>query len=63
MTVIAATLETDETNGPKNAAMMNNTATVTEVKPVRPPAATPEDDSMYADVGLVPNIAPTVVRN
>ena len=44
--VIAATLERDETSGPKNAAMMKRIATVTDVNPVRPPTATPEDDSM-----------------
>ena len=59
--VMAATPEIDVTNGLKNDAMINSTPTVTDVKPVRPPAATPDDDSMKAVVGLVPTIAPAVV--
>src|SRR5699024_2936459 len=59
--VIAATPETAPTNGPKSEATMNKTATVTAVRPVRPPAATPAEDSTNAAFGLVPNIAPTVV--
>src|SRR5690606_42109839 len=51
------------TSGPKNAAKMNRTATVNAVKPVRPPAATPDPDSRYAVDGLVPNIAPAVVAS
>lgn len=59
--VMAASPDTALTSGPKKAATIKRIATVTEVRPVRPPAETPEDDSMKAVVGLVPNIAPTVV--
>src|SRR5690606_17469511 len=61
--VIAATPDKDPTSGPKNEAMMNSTATVNAVKPVRPPTATPDPDSRYAVDGLVPNIAPAVVAS
>ena len=44
--VMAETPEIDVTNGLKNEAMINSTPTVTDVKPVRPPAATPDVDSM-----------------
>lgn len=61
--VIAAIPETAPTRGLKKAATMNRMPTVSVVNPVRPPAATPEDDSTKAVVGLVPNIAPNVVPN
>jgi hypothetical protein len=44
--VIADIPETVLTRGPKKADKMNKMATVREVKPVRPPAATPDDDSI-----------------
>src|SRR5690625_4869345 len=47
--------------GVKKIDTANNIATTSDVSPVLPPAATPEDDSTYADEGLVPYIAPTVV--
>src|SRR3954462_9651356 len=59
--VIAATSESALTSGLKKEEMINRIATVNVVKPVRPPTATPEEDSTKAVVGLVPNIAPTVV--
>ena len=59
--VIADKPETALTNGPKNMESKNKIPTVSEVRPVRPPAATPEDDSINALVGLVPKIAPKVV--
>ena len=43
--VIAATFDKEVTNGPKNEAIINSTATVNDVKPVRPPTATPAEDS------------------
>ena len=43
--VMEAKLEIAEINGEKNKATTNNRATTTEVKPVRPPAATPVVDS------------------
>ena len=59
--VIAAAPDNEATNGPKSEEIINKIATVTDVKPVRPPAATPDDDSTNAVVGLVPNIEPAVV--
>lgn len=59
--VIADTPDNVLTSGPKNAATRKRIETVSEVKPVRPPTATPDEDSIYADVGLVPNIEPRVV--
>ena len=44
--VIAEIPETALTRGPKNADAKNKAATVREVSPVRPPAATPEVDSI-----------------
>jgi hypothetical protein len=44
--VIAEIPDTALTRGPKNADKINKTATVSEVKPVLPPAATPEVDSI-----------------
>ena len=43
--VIAETVEIDDTSGEKNEAAANKTATVKVVNPVRPPAATPAEDS------------------
>ncbi len=43
--VMAETADTEATKGEKNEAIINRTATVKAVKPVRPPAATPADDS------------------
>lgn len=40
-----AALETMVTMGEKNAARMNSTPVVTEVRPVRPPSAAPDVDS------------------
>jgi hypothetical protein len=59
--VMAAIPDTALTSGPKKADSKNKTATVTEVQPVRPPAATPEVDSIKAVVGLVPKIDPIIV--
>lgn len=53
--------ETAPTSGLKKAEIKNNTATISEVRPVLPPAATPLVDSINAVVGLVPNKAPIVV--
>lgn len=61
--VMAAMPETALTSGLKNAATIKRIPTVKEVSPVRPPAATPLEDSMKAVVGLVPNIEPTDVAN
>src|SRR5690625_6137419 len=47
--------------GEKKIDNANNAATTMDVKPVLPPAATPDVDSTYAVEGLVPNIDPTVV--
>ena len=43
--VIAATPDKVLTKGPKNAATINRTPTVNVVRPVRPPTATPDEDS------------------
>ncbi len=59
--VIAATFETAPISGLKKAVIKNRMATTKAVKPVLPPAPTPADDSTEAAVGLVPNMAPTVV--
>ena len=40
---------------------MKSKATTTAVKPVRPPAATPEADSIYGVVDDVPNAAPATI--
>lgn len=45
--------------GAANNIKINNNATIILLKPVRPPLATPELDSTYGEVGLVPKIAPT----
>lgn len=59
--VIAATFETAPISGLKKAVIKNRMATTNAVKPVLPPAPTPAEDSTEAAVGLVPNMAPTVV--
>src|SRR5690625_6033834 len=59
--VIAGKSAVAWTTGKKNIDKPNNIATTTEVNPVLPPAATPEDDSTYAVAGLVSNIEPTVI--
>ena len=48
-------------NGDRNKARPNITAVDKAVKPVRPPAATPDALSTYVVTVDVPNIAPTVV--
>ena len=58
--VMAETPDNALTKGPKKAASINKIATVNVVSPERPPTATPDDDSTYAEVGLVPNIEPIV---
>lgn len=45
----------------KNAEITKRIDTVSVVRPVRPPVATPAEDSMYALVGVVPKTEPTVV--
>ncbi len=44
--VIAGKEEMAEMNGEKKIDTRNKAATTMEVSPVRPPAATPDDDSM-----------------
>lgn len=44
--VIAGNDEMAETTGEKKIANKNKPATTSDVKPVRPPAATPEEDSI-----------------
>lgn len=48
-------------SGEKKAASPNSTPVVTAVSPVRPPWATPAEDSTKAEVVDVPIIAPQVV--
>lgn len=52
---------TDWARGAKNKQQINKKATTTAVKPVRPPAATPEADSIYGVVDEVPNAAPATI--
>ena len=52
---------TIKNSGAKNRANKNIKAVLTEVNPVRPPAATPDELSTYAVIGLVPRTAPIVV--
>src|SRR5699024_5778483 len=59
--VIAGRSAITLTIGLKKIDKTNRLAIIIEVKPVRPPTATPEVDSTYALDGLVPNIEPTVV--
>jgi len=48
-------------NGEKIIATRNKTPVITDVRPVRPPSATPADDSTNVVVVDVPRIAPTDV--
>lgn len=48
-------------SGAKNSAMAKQTAVVNDVRPVRPPSATPDALSTYVVVVLVPQIAPHTV--
>src|SRR5690625_4916074 len=59
--VIAPNDAIASTTGKKKRETTNKSATTTVVNPLRPPAATPEDDSIYALDGVEPNIAPAVV--
>src|SRR5690625_4611285 len=47
--------------GVKKIDKAKSAETTSVVSPVRPPAATPETDSIYAVDGLVPNTDPTAV--
>ena len=47
--------------GAKNSAIAKQIATVNDVRPVRPPSATPDALSTYVVVVLVPQIAPHTV--
>src|SRR5690606_28336892 len=51
---------TTPSSGEKNRASRNSTDVATDVNPVRPPAATPADDSTYAVVVDVPSTAPPI---
>lgn len=59
--VIAGILARTALMGENNKVNANRRQTITAVSPVLPPTATPELDSIYAEVGLVPNKAPVVV--
>src|SRR5699024_6576637 len=59
--VIASISAITEIISEKNIDRSNTPATTNEVKPVLPPAVTPDVDSTYAVDGLVPNMEPTVV--
>src|SRR5690606_32721779 len=52
---------TDCANGAKNRQAINSRPTTTAVKPVRPPAATPAEDSIYGVVDEVPKAAPATI--
>src|SRR5690554_6098985 len=52
---------TTESNGEKNNATKNNKPVTIDANPVRPPAATPLEDSTYEVVVDVPKIAPIAV--
>src|SRR5690554_7625851 len=54
---------TIKNNGARNSASTNIIAVESDVKPVLPPAATPEALSTYDVTVLVPNTAPNVVPN
>lgn len=50
-----------EIRGERNIETKKQSATVTEVRPVRPPAAMPAEDSTYVVTLEVPNRPPTDV--
>ena len=60
-TPAVAALGTAETIGAKKIDSAKKHETNTEVRPVRPPAAMPADDSTYVVVFDVPQIAPIYV--
>src|SRR5690554_2607830 len=53
--------ETAAINGEKKSSRRKSPATTRDVSPVRPAAATPDEDSIWAVVGVVPREAPTTV--
>lgn len=57
---VTALVTTDNT-GEKNNASKNKIPVTIEAKPVRAPAATPEDDSTYDVTVEVPKIEPAIV--
>src|SRR5699024_3597794 len=59
--VIASKEEIAATNGEKTNVTKNKIATTSDVRPVLPPTATPDVDSIYAVAGVVPTVAPSVV--
>ena len=59
--VIACKDEIAATNGENIKVIKNKIATTSDVRPDLPPAATPEEDSIYAVAGVVPSVEPTVV--
>src|SRR5690606_23942276 len=54
-------LGTDCANGARNKQATNRIPTTTAVRPVRPPAATPAEDSMYGVVDEVPKAASATI--
>ncbi len=59
--VTAGTSVTTASSGENSRVTRNSAAVVTEVNPVRPPALTPAEDSMYEVVVEVPATAPPMV--
>ena len=61
--VIAGTDAKLLASGNKKIDITTKKLVVKAVRPVRPPLATPADDSMYAEVGVLPNNDPANEAN